>query len=42
MYTMSRAGMEFALEDRVSFSPIMARAPHGECVVAGIFVFRGF
>ena len=42
MYTMSRVGMEFALEDRVSFSPIMSRAPHGEYVVAGIFVFRGF
>jgi hypothetical protein len=42
MYTMSRVGMEVTLEDRVSFSPIMARAPHGEYVVAGIFVFRGF
>jgi hypothetical protein len=42
MYTISRVGMEFALEGRVSFSPIMARAPHGEYVVAGIFVFRGF
>ncbi len=42
MYTMSRVGLELALEDRVSFSPIMARVPHGEHVVAGIFVFRGF
>jgi hypothetical protein len=33
---------EFALEDRVSFSPIMALAPHAEYVVAGMFVFRGF
>jgi len=42
MYTMSRVGMEITLEDRVSFSPIMARARHGEYVVAGIFVFGGF
>ncbi len=42
MYTMSRVGMQFDLEDRVSFSPIMQRAPHGEYVAAGIFVFRGF
>jgi hypothetical protein len=42
MYTMARVGMEYILEDRVSFSPIMWRGIHGEYVVAGIFVFRGF
>ena len=42
MYTISRVGMQFTLEDRVSFSPIMARAPQGEYVVAGVFLFRGF
>jgi hypothetical protein len=42
LYTMSRVGMNIAMEDRVSFSPIMQRAPHGEYVVAGIFLFRGF
>ena len=41
MYTISRVGMESALEDRVSFSPIMAPAPHGEYLAAGIFEFRG-
>lgn len=42
LYTMGRVGMDIAMEDRVSFSPIMQRAPHGEFVVAGIFLFRGF
>jgi hypothetical protein len=42
MYAISRVGMQFTLEDRVSFSPIMARASQGEYVVAGLFLFRGF
>jgi hypothetical protein len=42
MYTITSVGKEFTLEDRVSFSPIMSRSPHGEYVVAGVFLFRGF
>lgn len=42
LYTMSRVGMEVAMEDRVSFSPIMARTGSGDFVLAGIFLFRGF
>jgi len=42
LYTIAHVGMQFTLEDRVSFSPITARAPQGEYVVAGLFLFRGF
>lgn len=42
LYTIGRIGMNIAMEDRVSFSPIMQRAPRREYVVGGIFLFRGF